>query len=85
MGFTEAGAVSLQYFHLYLPNYLSIQVYVEAENVHGVGDPTNRIVFRTAKEQRAPAEESDLAAVAAEHTQCCFSAEVKPECKQRNH
>ena len=51
------------------------QVYIEAKNSYGKGEPSSTISFRTKPEQQA-----DLATIKYDHKECCESAKMRPEC-----
>jgi len=59
---------------------------VEAENSHGVGNPSIRIVFRTAKKDMGDLtadgeEDKEESAVFMDRQACCVDADVGRECK----
>ncbi len=55
----------------------SYEVFIEARNFYGLGQPTTRIVFRTAKSNFVKDNGSGLPY---DQANCCSRAGVKPEC-----
>ncbi len=57
-------------------------MYVESENKYGIGEFSNRIVFRTAKTKMGQEEDKDKANKDAfTPTECCSNSGVKDTCK----
>lgn len=59
----------------------SYEVYVQARNIYGLGNPTARIVFRTAKASMVDLKaSSSTSEVIYDQPECCTKAGVKEEC-----
>lgn len=62
-------------------HFHSHQTYVTAENEHGVGSESTRIVFRTAKSSTADFDGDTSSGKRYNHKQCCRNAEIEDLCK----